>query len=85
MPLRGMKWRASRGLTFRARESKAPSGLNPGTRLAISPRNGEPRLGREGSPGLGGLSGRVGVWGLGSLLITAVLNCLQAMVGLVLS
>lgn len=32
-----MKWRAARGLTFRAPESKAPSGLNPGTRLAVSP------------------------------------------------
>lgn len=30
MPLGEMKWRASRGLTFGARESKAPSGLNPG-------------------------------------------------------
>ncbi len=60
MPLREMKWRASRGLTFGARGSKAPSGLNPGTRLAASPRDSEPRLGWERSRGLGGLSGCLG-------------------------
>lgn len=85
MPLREMKWRASRGLTFGARGSKALSGLNPGTRLAASPGDSEPRLGWERSTGLGGRRGRVGVWGLGSLLITMVLKCLQAVVGLALS
>lgn len=63
MPLREMKWRASRGLTFRARGSKAQSGLNPGTRLADSPRDGEPRLGWERSCGLGGLRGVGGCLG----------------------
>lgn len=53
MPLREMKWRASRGLTFRALGSKALSGLNPGTRLAASPGDSEPRLGWERSRGLG--------------------------------
>lgn len=72
MPLREMKWRTSRGLTFQ-------SGLNPGTRLTASPRDGEPRLGRAGRPGLTALAGRA----LGSLLITPVLKCPQAAVGLV--
>lgn len=63
MPLREMKWRASRGLTFRARGSKAPSGLNPGTRLAASPRDGELRLRWKRSCGLGEVSGSVGVCG----------------------
>lgn len=85
MPLREMKWRASRGLTFGAHGSKAPSGLNPGTRLAASLGDGESRLGRQRSRSLGGLRGRVGVWSLGSLLITMVLKCLQAVVGLALS
>lgn len=48
MPLREMKWRESRGvLNFGAQGSKAASGLNPGTRLAASPRD------RELRPGLG--------------------------------
>lgn len=57
MPLREMKWRASRGLTFGSRGSKALSGLNPGSRLAASPRECEPSLGRERSRVLGGLRG----------------------------
>lgn len=52
------------GFNFRGLEgSKAPSGLNPGTRLAAFPGDGEPRLGWERSPGLRGLRGRVAVWG----------------------
>lgn len=83
MPLREMKWRESRGvLNFGAQGSKAASGLNPGTRLAASPRDRELRLGWEN----GSWSGRrMGVWGLGSLLITTVLKCLQAVAGLALS
>lgn len=82
MPLREMKWRPSRSLTFQTQRSKAQSGLNPGTRLTASPRDGELKLGWERSPGLRGLSGRLAVWGLGSLLITPVLKCPQAAVGL---
>lgn len=49
MPLREMKWQMSRGLYFGARGSKAASGLNPGTRPAISPWECEPRMGWESS------------------------------------
>lgn len=56
MPLRKMKWRASRGLTFGSRGSNAPSGLNPGTRLAAFPRGHWAEAGVRGEEpgGLGG-------------------------------
>lgn len=52
VPLREMKWQASRGLTFKVQGSKAPSGLNPRTRLPASPEDCELKLRWERSPGL---------------------------------
>lgn len=78
---RQMKGRVYRGLTFGAQESKALHGLNPGTCLAIPPRDGASRLEWKDWEG-----GRVvGPRGVGSLLITTVLKCSQALLGLALS
>lgn len=83
MPLREMKWQASRALSFRALRSIAESGLNPGTCLSSSPWDSE-RAWRP-ARGLGALRESLGAWGLGSLLITLVFKCLQAVVRLALS
>lgn len=63
MPLREMKWRASRGLNSGARGSKAVSGLNPGARPAASPQDGEPRLGWESSSWSGRTERKAGCLG----------------------